>query len=845
MTAPHPPRSLGAKFTRALMLNNLLLLLLVVVLFLAKEFRDLANTTEQKVGAIASVIAQGTPLAILDDNAAFARSYLDRTLDPSVFAKGILTLDGRLRPARHDDRPFAFRLADDAPATDPDRLVAPVRARIADLARAPDGTITVSDLPHVIVARAIRFDGDFGGRTYDNQPIAIAFVAADLRRALATWFERMGPLIASALAALLAVGLLMARRLKRGITGPIAALAASAKQITETRNYEIRVAAARTDDEVGALIDDFNTMIERIAERDRALARHRTELENMVAQRTRELRGANEDLLVAIDEARNASRAKSEFLANMSHELRTPLNAIIGYSEMLFEEASDAGYDDFLPDLDRIQASGKQLLSQINDILDISKIEAGKMDVYPEAFRVQTMIGEIESIVTPAITKNANRLVIVGAADGGEMFTDQIKLRQGLINLLSNAAKFTKDGTVTLTVARAPDATGTGDDRLRFSVQDTGIGMTEAEMAKLFAAFTQADGSTTRRFGGTGLGLAITRSYCRMLGGDVTVTSVPGVGSTFTIELPARYVGTSVGAGATADEVETTAAAGEGGPAAVRARGPELTVMVIDDELDFHTTVRQKLAGRGIRLLHAYGGEQALALLRADRPDVVLLDIIMPGMDGWAVMAEIKRVSGDRQIPVVICTKTQNQELAFALGASDFLTKPFEAGELRRLLERYRKDPRDGQVLIVDDDDDTRGMLRRTLEKDHWQILEAANGRQALDRLTEARPAAILLDLMMPEMDGFAFLQELRSRPDGRDIPVAIMTAKDLTPEERQYLKATSERIVQKGSYERSDLVAMIRGLVGGADGTDGADGADQTSKASGGGERNAENPVG
>ena len=513
-------------------------------------------------------------------------------------------------------------------------------------------------------------------------------------------------------------------------------------------------------------------------------------LEELVRQRTGELAAAR-------DEAVRASQAKSQFLASMSHELRTPLNAIIGYSEMLHEEAEDLGQDAFLADLEKINGAGKHLLGLINNILDLSKIEAGKMDVLIEDFEVAALIGEVQSVIQPLMAKNANTLAVDCAPDLGAMRSDQTKLRQGLFNLLSNAAKFTKQGTITLTARRRKRD---GRDWLEFKVRDTGIGMTEAQRGKLFQAFAQAEASTSRDYGGTGLGLAITKQFCRMLGGDVTVESTPGQGSTFTIMLPAS-----------GPEV-----AGEAAESALQAAPPAScgTILIIDDDQATHDLLERDFGDQGYQVLHAMGGRQGLKVAKAARPDLITLDIIMPDLDGWSVLKALKDDPELRATPVVLVTIMADRDMGFALGAADFVTKPFDRDLLIQAINRHRRGDGLAQVLVVDDDAKTRDMLRRTLQKEGWTVAEAANGREALGQLERSRPALLLLDLMMPEMDGFEVLERMRREAAWRAIPVIVVTAKDLTRAEVDRLNGQVVKVLQKGSYRRRDLLDDVRAML-------------------------------
>ena len=488
-----------------------------------------------------------------------------------------------------------------------------------------------------------------------------------------------------------------------------------------------------------------------------------------------------------------ADRHKSEFLANMSHELRTPLNAIIGYSEMLQEDAADLGAEQFTDDLKKINAAGKHLLELINAVLDLSKIEAGKMELYLETFDVAGLVKDIAAVISPLAAKNANRLDVRCPGTIGTMRADLTKVRQALFNLLSNACKFTERGTITLAVTReALD----GRDGLVFSVHDTGIGMTPEQLTKLFEAFSQADAATTRKYGGTGLGLALSRRLCRMMGGDVTVESEAGRGSTFTIRLPVEV----------REAAEEAAVRTE--PVAVDAVG---TVLVIDDEPAVRDLMQRFLTKEGFRVVTASGGEEGLRQARDIRPDAITLDVMMPGMDGWAVLSALKADPDLADTPVIMLTIVDDRNLGYALGASDYLTKPIDRDRLVTVLDKYR---RDLPVLVVDDDAGVRQLLRRMLEPAGYRVLEAENGRIALQQLRDVVPSVVLLDLMMPEMDGFEFVTEFRRHESWRGIPIVVITAKDLSGDDRERLNGYVQRILQKGAYGRDDLLAEVRELV-------------------------------
>jgi signal transduction histidine kinase/DNA-binding response OmpR family regulator/HAMP domain-containing protein len=541
---------------------------------------------------------------------------------------------------------------------------------------------------------------------------------------------------------------------------------------------------------MGSISSQLGQFIERkLAEE--ALLRAKEELEEKVAERTQEIAEKNRELEIA-------NQHKSEFLASMSHELRTPLNAIIGYSEMLQEEMADLGNEGYTADLGKIHAAGKHLLGLINEILDLSKIEAGKMDLYLETFDVARMVQDAIAIVKPLVDRNSNQLVVNCPAGVGSMHADLTKTRQTLFNLLSNASKFTDHGTITLDVTR--ESVG-GEDTLLFAVSDTGIGMTEEQVGKLFQAFSQADASTTKKYGGTGLGLAISRHFCRMMGGDITVVSQPGKGSTFTVRLPVQAV----------EARQPASAPGQAGTDG-SLPGDLPLVLVVDDDPAARELMQRFLNGQQFRTVTAASGEEGLRLARELQPYAITLDVLMPGMDGWAVLSALKADPQLADIPVVMLTIVDEHNLGFALGAADYLTKPVDRERLVGLLRKFRRPP--GAVLVVDDDPADRQLVARALEKDGLTVIEAENGRVGLGRLRETRPGLILLDLAMPEMDGFEFVEELRRHAQWRSIPVLVMTARDLTAEDRQRLNGSVQKILQKSAHQREELLARVLELV-------------------------------
>jgi signal transduction histidine kinase/DNA-binding response OmpR family regulator len=505
-----------------------------------------------------------------------------------------------------------------------------------------------------------------------------------------------------------------------------------------------------------------------------------------------------------------ANTAKSEFLANMSHELRTPMNAIIGYSEMLLEDAEDEGNEEISGDLKKILGAGKHLLALINDVLDLSKIEAGKMEVYVENFEIGALIDDVVATTRTLVEKNDNQLRVEVDASLGQMRADLTKVRQALFNLLSNAAKFTHDDEISLVVEReAVD----GVEWVRMTVSDNGIGIPAEKLDHVFEEFSQADVSTSRDYGGTGLGLPISRRFCRMMGGDITVQSRSGKGSAFTIRLPIQVM--SDAPPVPAPDAPAAAAAMPGESGEVR------TVLVIDDDPNALDLLGRTLQGAGVHVVTASGGLEALRLAKTLHPAAITLDVLMPEMDGWEVLRELKCDPETRDIPVIMVTMTDDREKGYALGATEFLTKPIDRGRLVQLLDCYAIAGAERRALVVDDQSANRDMLRRALEKEGWQVDEAENGRAALDRVAEREPSLILLDLMMPVMDGFAFVTQLRKTEGWRGIPIVVVTAKDLTDEDRRRLSGEVVGLIQKGGTDRESLLAQIRERVAAAGGQD------------------------
>lgn len=592
------------------------------------------------------------------------------------------------------------------------------------------------------------------------------------------------------------------------------------KSVAVSGNREVSELAEGFNEMTDELKTLYDTLLSRNDElsqevdfRERAekeLKKHRDHLEFLVEQRTL-------DLASARDAALDASRSKSLFLANMSHELRTPLNAIIGYSEMLMEDLEGTEHRDDFVDLEKIHSSGRHLLALINDILDLTKIEAGRMDLYEEWFDVRAMLSTVVDTIKPLYEKNNNKIEVVCPENIGDLYADLTKIRQSLFNLLSNAGKFSPGGEVVLTARRE---VLNGQEQISFSVKDNGIGMSQEQQERLFEAFSQADPSTTRKYGGTGLGLVISQHFCNMMGGDINIVSSQGQGSTFTITLPVKKgPRLSEDENASVVEVAWQAGAVASGKRFSKSKDQQgtdrrekiSTVLVVDDDPSVRKIMSHYLSQKGFDVQTAASGEEGLRTASKIKPDVITLDVMMPGQDGWDVLKRLKSDAELSDVPVILITMVENRELGFSLGVTEYLSKPIDKERLLNVINRCVRNRANGPILIVEGDAAQRQAMQAALIAGGLDVESVSSAESAFSHIGNNPPALILLDMEMPTMSGFEFLTQLRHNPRWRNIPVIVKMNEELSEEEVASLRAQLVSVLIKGADTHAELLAEIR----------------------------------
>jgi len=562
---------------------------------------------------------------------------------------------------------------------------------------------------------------------------------------------------------------------------------------------------------IGAIVVQSYDKDNQLTNEDRDLLNFVSDLVAMVIQRKHletdqllyqsnledKIRDRTKELFFAKEKAESAAQAKSEFLANMSHELRTPLNAIIGFCEILIEDAKDSKQDSVVDDLEKIHKSGIDLLALINDILDLSKIEVKKVDLNISTFNLMNLISLVRTTLQPYAAVNNNTINVRLPEESIIIHSDELKIKQILFNLLTNACKNSVNSEIILSFK---DEIIDNNNFIVFKIEDFGIGIPKDKIEEIFEPFNQGSGADNSKIKGTGLGLAITKKYVELLGGYIEVESKEGYGSTFMAYLLQDYQHSVHETIDIPNEIVVDS----------RPFPEKSKILVIDDDINFLDLIDRRLTKEGYVVFTANSGLNGLSKAKKLIPDIIILDIIMPDIDGWTIYQKMKKIPLLSQIPIIIVTIGDYKKMAKDFGVVDFLSKPIRWDKLNMILEKYKVESISKHILVIDDDSSTRTILRKMLIKDGWRVDEAENGKVAIDRLKLQVPELILLDLLMPVMDGFKFLKEIKKIDSWINIPIIVITSKDLTIDDYSFLTDNVDKVIQKGKYSRQEIIDQI-----------------------------------
>lgn len=639
---------------------------------------------------------------------------------------------------------------------------------------------------HLALARSITFQG---------QPTGTVYIYSDLG-AMTDRLKSYAVIIVVVFLACLVVALFISRSAQRVIAEPIVHLASIVRIVSHEKNYSLRAETNPNRDEVSTLIESVNEMLEQIQQRDSALQHAHDELENRVQERTIQLAVANRELDIRNREVERATQMKSKFLASMSHELRTPLNAIVGFSDLLADETPGPLSVKQKRFLNHIRQGSTHLLQLINDILDLSKVEAGQLELHSEDFLVGDALPEVLSVIRPLAMPKNIQMESTSSANH-PVYADRSRFKQILYNLLSNAVKFTpRDGHVGIECVNE-------DGFVRVSVTDTGIGIRPEDQELVFEEFRQVDGGKDSANQGTGLGLAITKRLVEQQGGKISLESEFGKGCRFTFSLPARRP---------ASEVDPASATVQPVMATPSGRIIPL-VLVVDDEVPARELLASYLEP-DYRVVMAESGAEAIKKAQQLRPDAITLDLLMPGASGFETLVALRKDPETAGIPIIILSIEDQKRVGFALGAADYLIKPVRKPELLDTVRKHVPVPSDddSSILLVDDDPKALELLEATLRGAGYETQSVQNGPRALEVLSNKVVGAVLLDLLMPGMDGFQVIRHVRQEPTLKELPILVMTAKTLSHEELALLQRETQALFQKnGSWKHQLLVEVGR----------------------------------